>query len=414
MVRDLSDPYEMRRGQQRSVRRLQASTAIQNTAVDRGALRVKSPEGLHVGTVEDPTGSQVVYGILRIVGQLVGNGTINWSGPWVLSGQGSITGNVTATGRWTQNGDWEFNGDGEITGDVDISGDLDLTGSLEVLGGGRIKVGNVIIDPQNGGRVVVQQGGRFVARSDETGKPDVLIRNGDIEFGDAQIRGTGGILTMEGRPLAGGAGAATVNVFQGAANMRMTGGGEVRVDADGVSVQGVEMLPTGEPFEMIVRSTNDGRLYRYAGGTGGGPGDGIFAYPYPLDQVTDEFRPPHRPTHDGMDFGIGPSNIEGTPIPSAGNGVVETVGAPSSGHGWGYYVLVNHGTDPLYGNATIQTRYAHMYQAPPVSVGDPVLLGMTLGGIGNTGNSFGNHLHWEVLVDGVPVNPRTFMAAHGG
>lgn len=155
-------------------------------------------------------------------------------------------------------------------------------------------------------------------------------------------------------------------------------------------------------------------LHSYAGGTGGGPGDGIFAWPFPLEQVTSEFRSAARPNHDGMDFGIGPSNTEGTPIPSAGSGVVQTVRVPGAGHGWRYYVLVNHGADPLYGGAVAQTRYAHMFAVPAVSQGDPVTLGMTLGGIGNTGNSFGNHLHFEVLVDGVYVNPRTFMAAHGG
>lgn len=392
MVRDLSDPYTIRRRQAKHVRRLMTSTAIQNTAVDRGALRVKSEEGLEVGTAEDPTGSEVVYGILRIIGQLIGEGQITWSGPWTLSGVGNIT------------------------GDVDISGDLDLTGDLEVLGGGRIKVGNVVLTPGNGGRITIGTGSSQIIIDPSQLKvgPAFKMDPAHSSSGAQQAFGLTGKSTIFGDDQS-----LQLQLGNVLAGLRLLSNVGPLGTGPGVQLEGhtrldnVEQLPSGHGYQRLVRSTENGVIYWFAGGTGG-PGDGIFEWPFPLDQVTSEFRSPERPGHDGIDFGIGPSNTEGTPIPAAGSGVVETVGSPSGSHGWGNYVLVNHGTDPLYGNAVIQTRYAHMYQAPPVSVGDPVDLGMTLGGIGNTGNSSGNHLHFEVLANGVYVNPRTFMAAHGG
>lgn len=152
MVRDLSDPVQVLRRQQDNVRRTNSRTRAQNTSVDKGSFRIKSPEGLEVGTATDPTGSQVVYGTLTIVGTLNGDGTMTWSGdvtltgtfkangPWELNGAGTIAGNTTGTGTLTWTGPWNLNGTGKIQGPVDITGILRLLSDLRVESGGKITV----------------------------------------------------------------------------------------------------------------------------------------------------------------------------------------------------------------------------------------------------------------------------------
>jgi murein DD-endopeptidase MepM/ murein hydrolase activator NlpD len=119
--------------------------------------------------------------------------------------------------------------------------------------------------------------------------------------------------------------------------------------------------------------------------------------------VTSEYGPREAPGdgastfHEGLDFGAS----EGTPIPSAGPGVVEFAG---DGGGYGNCVVINHG-------GGIKSRYAHMQTLPVVATGDTVARGQILGPVGQTGVSFGAHLHFEIEVNGVKVNPRAKLPA---
>src|SRR3546814_8388329 len=65
--------------------------------------------------------------------------------------------------------------------------------------------------------------------------------------------------------------------------------------------------------------------------------------------------------------------------------------------GYGNYVEVEHGN-------AIQTRYGHM-SSYIVRSGQQVKRGDILGYVGSTGRSTGNHLHYEVRIEGAPVNP---------
>ncbi len=92
-------------------------------------------------------------------------------------------------------------------------------------------------------------------------------------------------------------------------------------------------------------------------------------------------------SHPAIDYAA----PEWTPIYATASGYV-TAAQWNSG-GYGYYVLIYHGERS--GN-TFSSLYAHMVQAPSVSVGDYVSQGQLIGYVGNTGNSFGNHLHYEL------------------
>ncbi len=92
-------------------------------------------------------------------------------------------------------------------------------------------------------------------------------------------------------------------------------------------------------------------------------------------------------SHPAIDYAA----PEYTPIYATASGYV-TAAQWNSG-GYGYYVLIYHGE--MSGN-TFSSLYAHMVQAPSVSVGDYVTQGQLIGYVGNTGNSFGNHLHYEL------------------
>lgn len=78
------------------------------------------------------------------------------------------------------------------------------------------------------------------------------------------------------------------------------------------------------------------------------------------------------------------------------------------------------GYNGAYGNQVvidngggIQTRYAHMASASPVSVGQKVAAGTRLGTQGATGYVTGAHLHFEVIKKGSPIDPKPFMASQG-
>jgi murein DD-endopeptidase MepM/ murein hydrolase activator NlpD len=103
--------------------------------------------------------------------------------------------------------------------------------------------------------------------------------------------------------------------------------------------------------------------------------------------------------HKGIDI----ANNTGTPIKATANGTVIAVG--SSGN-MGKRIMIYHGTDEN-GN-TYVTVYAHLSQFK-VSVGEKVSQGDLIGLMGNTGLSTGSHLHYEVRVNGIKVNPRYYL-----
>ena len=84
----------------------------------------------------------------------------------------------------------------------------------------------------------------------------------------------------------------------------------------------------------------------------------------------------------------------GTPIYAAKDGVVTTVNANKNASSYGYYCIISHGS----GYATL---YAHQNQVPIVQEGQTVKKGQVIGYVGTTGRSTGNHLHFELRINGV-------------
>ena len=84
----------------------------------------------------------------------------------------------------------------------------------------------------------------------------------------------------------------------------------------------------------------------------------------------------------------------GTPIYAANDGVVTTVNTNQYASSYGYYCIIGHG-------GGYSTLYAHQCQVPIVSVGQTVSKGQVIGYVGTTGRSTGNHLHFELRVNGV-------------
>jgi murein DD-endopeptidase MepM/ murein hydrolase activator NlpD len=101
-----------------------------------------------------------------------------------------------------------------------------------------------------------------------------------------------------------------------------------------------------------------------------------------------------RRRHTGVDLAA----PTGTPVYATADGIIGRADWFSS---YGLYVSIDHGAD-------LETRYAHLSRLA-VGAGDQVRKGDLIGFVGSTGRSTGPHLHYEVRVDGVAVNPVPYM-----
>ena len=98
--------------------------------------------------------------------------------------------------------------------------------------------------------------------------------------------------------------------------------------------------------------------------------------------------------HQGIDLGA----RKGTPVMATADG---TVAFAARSSGYGRTVLIDHG-------GGWQTRYAHLKRIK-VEAGERVVHGKVIGTVGQSGRASGPHLHYEVLRNGVPVDPRPYL-----
>ncbi|HEY9657332.1 MAG TPA: M23 family metallopeptidase, partial [Allocoleopsis sp.] len=102
--------------------------------------------------------------------------------------------------------------------------------------------------------------------------------------------------------------------------------------------------------------------------------------------------------HKGIDFGTG----DETPtVEAAAKGTVTYAQTGWNG-GFGNLVEIDHGNGLL-------TRYAHLSKIA-VKEGDQVNTSTIIGSVGSTGNSTGNHLHFEIVVNGEQKNPEDYIS----
>ena len=127
---------------------------------------------------------------------------------------------------------------------------------------------------------------------------------------------------------------------------------------------------------------------------------------YPVDYIN--ITQPYIPNqHYGVDFGWWGTTSD-RPIYAVNSGIVTAIRndyntTDTSGNSYGNYVYIMHDNG-------IETRYAHLkYQSVLVNPGDRVSFHEHIATLGNTGYSTGPHLHFEVLINNVKVNPFDYI-----
>jgi murein DD-endopeptidase MepM/ murein hydrolase activator NlpD len=129
-----------------------------------------------------------------------------------------------------------------------------------------------------------------------------------------------------------------------------------------------------------------------SGGSGGAPSSSGFIWPV-SGPITSGFGPRWGSFHEGIDIGA----ACGTPIRAAASGTIIYAGWMD---GYGNIVIIDHG-------GGLATAYGH--QSAIYMSGGAVSQGEVVGAVGSTGHSTGCHLHFEVRVNGNPVDPLGYL-----
>lgn len=120
------------------------------------------------------------------------------------------------------------------------------------------------------------------------------------------------------------------------------------------------------------------------------------ALTWPLNgAITSYFGPRDGRSHAGIDI----DGVTGQPVGAAASGVVTTSGYNPGGYG--NVVVIDHG-------GGVSTLYSHL-DSLALRVGDAVSAGDVIGTVGCTGRCFGDHVHFEVRINGVAVDPLLYL-----
>jgi murein DD-endopeptidase MepM/ murein hydrolase activator NlpD len=177
---------------------------------------------------------------------------------------------------------------------------------------------------------------------------------------------------------------------------------ESKVDKDGRSYGTGSMLYArlildGKELPLYRHTSNDGTVDFYkADGTSNKRG--LMRTPINGSRVSSGYGMRRHPVlgyskmHKGIDFAA----PKGTPIFAAGDGVIKQSGWVN---GYGNFIKITH-------NSSLSTGYGHMSRfAGGMRPGVRVKQGQVIGYVGATGRATGNHLHYEIMMNGVQVNP---------
>lgn len=174
------------------------------------------------------------------------------------------------------------------------------------------------------------------------------------------------------------------------------------VTAEVVTIDGVEQSRTVVSTSVVKEPVNEviaigGKKYNDVSVAGDGKATGTFIWPLPATkQISSYFGSRWGSMHGALDISNG--RVFGKPIIASDGGKVVEAGWHYS---YGYYVLIDHGNG-------FKTRYAHCSKLA-VKVGQRVAQGEYIADVGNTGNSYGAHLHFEVIKKGTLVDPLKYV-----
>lgn len=359
----------------RRVSQLERGSPHNNASVSRGAFQILSSDGLIVGVEGGGGGSEKIFGQWRLVGDGFVTGRLFLQDGSLLEINGTLNGDGDIT--WT--GPAHFRGEFKTSeGGVELGGPVSIKDTLDVDADTRLKARVRVEDDFE-----IINGGKFKAGPIEM---DPASHNGSIRWGSGQE-----ILSQSG-----------------ALELYSAGGIKygIQLKPDGVHIPLMERVESGgiDDLDFIAFRRPSGKLVRVSQDVGS-PLGGDLIWIFDPATIDDGYGPRVSPGgigstfHRGVDWPI----PMGTPIPAAGKGTVVFAGG-DPGAGFGYHVEIQH--DPR----TV-TRYAHLQSPPPVSVGDFVTQKQIIGYCGSTGTSTGPHLHFEVLRDGVQVDPEGYITA---
>ena len=178
----------------------------------------------------------------------------------------------------------------------------------------------------------------------------------------------------------------------------------VAVSADALAGATARSTYTVTSYAELLRARYGNRSYSYSVGTG--PVQWPFPYAVPISDGFGERIAPCRGCssfHKGTDFTPG----AGTAIYTIAAGTV--IYTEVSDRGMGNNVIVSH----LVNGSKVDSLYAHMQMnSSPLKVGDVVNVGDFVGLVGETGTAIGAHLHLEIHIKGVQVDPYAWLKAN--
>ena len=171
---------------------------------------------------------------------------------------------------------------------------------------------------------------------------------------------------------------------------------------DGVLTDSREIARTtlSEPVNEIIQKGTKAKSLTHVGNYTVVGTNGMFVWPVVgLYTIYSWFGYRNLGYHNGID--ISGSDASGALIVAAYPGTVVSAGYANDGYG--YKVIIDHGNG-------MQTLYGHALAGSiMVSVGDTVSSGQAIARVGNTGYSFGAHLHFEVRINGTRVDPAPYL-----
>ncbi|MEW2011412.1 hypothetical protein AB0300_18275 [Microbacterium sp. NPDC078814] len=157
MARDLNALWDWIPKLVRRIERLESGALLENSSITGGRMRF-------------------IGGLLRIDS----GGRVEIVGTLQIDGTTTVTGTFTVTGNFKVTGPWRLEGPGDITGNVDV------TGTIRVLAGGKIQVGNIIIDPTISGGAITFANGAQVFTDGST--IQVYKGNGVVQISDTEAK----------------------------------------------------------------------------------------------------------------------------------------------------------------------------------------------------------------------------------